>query len=129
VESFIQVKDFSDGREKRRWKRKEMRLDMVYFFQDKSYKAKIENISYGGLLFTAETFIPIEKTIYTNIACNILQENVTIGAVLQVLRVEKKEETPFSADPKEIISQKYSIAGFFSFITEEDRKKLAMLLR
>jgi len=117
LESFIQVKNYGDGREKRRYKRKDVDLDMAYFLQDKSYKAKIKNISYGGLLFTSELFIPIEKNIYTNIVCRILTQNVDINAVVQVIRVEKTGET------------QYSIAGFFNFITEDDRMKLELLLQ
>jgi len=117
LKSFIQVKDYGDGREKRRYKRKDVDLDMVYFLQDKSYKAKIKNISYGGLLFSSELFIPIEKNIYTNIVCRILTQNVDISAVVQVIRVEKTGET------------RYSIAGFFNFITDDDRGKLTLLLQ
>ncbi len=117
LKSFIQVKNYGDGREKRRYKRKDVDLDMTYFLQDKSYKAKIKNISYGGLLFTSELFIPIEKNIYINIVCRILTQNVDISAVVQVIRVEKTEET------------RYSIAGFFNFITEDDRGKLELLLQ
>ncbi|MDD5477512.1 MAG: PilZ domain-containing protein [Candidatus Omnitrophica bacterium] len=117
LESFIQVKDYGSGREKRRYKRKDVDLDMVYFLQNKSYKAKIKNISYGGLLFTCELFIPIEKNIYTNIVCRILTQNVDISAVVQVIRVEKTGET------------QYSIAGFFNFITDDDRMKLTLLLQ
>lgn len=117
LKSFIQVKDYGDGREKRRYKRKDVDLDMVYFLQDKSYKAKIKNISYGGLLFTSELFIPIEKNIYTNIVCRILTQNVDIGAVVQVIRVEKTGEN------------RYSTAGFFNFITDDDKMKLKLLLQ
>lgn len=97
--------------------RKNVDLDMVYFLQDKSYKAKIKNISYGGLLFTCELFIPIEKNIYTNIVGKILAQNEDISAVIQVIRVEKTEEA------------RYSIAGFFNFITDDDREKLELLLQ
>lgn len=117
LESFIQVKDYGDGREKRKYKRKDVDLDMVYFLQNKSYKAKIKNISYGGLLFSSELFIPIEKNIYTNIVCKILTQNVEISAIVQVIRVEKTGET------------QYSTAGFFNFITDEDRMKLTLLLQ
>jgi len=117
LKSFIQVKDYGDGKEKRKFRRKDVDLDMVYFLQDKSYKAKIKNISYGGLLFTCELFIPIEKNIYTNIVCRILTQDVDINAVVQVIRVEKTGQ------------DLYSIAGFFNFITDEDRMKLTLLLQ
>jgi len=127
LKSFIQVKNFNNGKEMRKYKRKECKLDMVYFFQDKCYKGTTKNISYGGLLFTTEVFIPIEKNIYTNIVCNILQGNLTINSVVQVVRVQKIE-TPHSTDSQEAISQKYDIAGFFDFITDDDRRNLAILL-
>jgi len=117
LKSFIQVKNYGDGVERRRYKRKDVDLDMAYFLQDKSYKAKIKNISYGGLLFTSELFIPLEKNIYTSIVCRILAQNADISAVVQVIRVERTGET------------RYSIAGFFNFITDEDRMKLILLLQ
>ncbi|MDD5660636.1 MAG: PilZ domain-containing protein [Candidatus Omnitrophica bacterium] len=119
LKSFIQVKGYGDGKEKRRYKRKEVDLEMLYFLQDKSCKARIKNISYGGLMFISELFIPVEKNIYTNIVCKILLQDVTISAVVQVIRVEKLSETP----------PKYSIAGFFNFITDEDRLRLTILLQ
>lgn len=117
LKSFIQVKDYSNGKEKRRYKRKDVDLEMLYFLKDKGYKAKIKNISYGGLLFTTELFLAVEKNIYTNIVCKILARDVTINAVVQVIRVEKIEEG------------RYNIAGFFNFITDEDRMKLTLLLK
>lgn len=116
LKPFIQVKGYGDGREKRKYKRKNVDLAMVYFMQDKIYKARIKNISYGGLLFTTELFMPVEKNIYTNIVCKILTQDVTINAVVQVIRSEKTGETEYNA------------AGFFSFITDEDRLKLTIFL-
>ncbi|PIQ90896.1 MAG: hypothetical protein COV71_02010 [Candidatus Omnitrophica bacterium CG11_big_fil_rev_8_21_14_0_20_41_12] len=117
LKSFIQVKDYGSGKEKRRYKRKDVDLDMVYFLKDQGCKAKIKNISYGGLLFSTELFLPVEKNIYTNIVCKILAHDVTINAVVQVIRVEKLGEN------------QYTIAGFFNFITDEDRMKLTLLLK
>lgn len=119
LKTFIQVKGYADVAEKRRYKRKEVDLDIIYFFQDKSFKGKIKNISYGGLLFVSESFLPVEKNIYTNIVCKILAKNVNISAVVQVIRVEKISETPLQ----------YNIAGFFNFITDEDRLRLTILLQ
>lgn len=116
LKSFIQVKGYGDGREKRKYKRKDVDLDMIYFLQDKSYKARIKNISYGGLQFITEAFLPVEKNIYTNIICRVLAKDVTISAVVQVIRVEDAGEG------------QYTIAGFFSFISHEDRLKLTILL-
>ena len=116
LKPFIQVKGYGDGREKRKYKRKDVDLEMVYFLRDRSCKARIKNISYSGLLFTTELSIPVEKNIYTNIVCRILSQEVTINAVVQVIRVEKTGET------------EYSIAGFFNFITDDDRLKLTILL-
>jgi hypothetical protein len=42
---------------------------------------------------------------------------VEINAVVQIIRVEKIKEN------------QYSIAGFFSFITNDDRMKLTLLLK
>lgn len=119
LKSFIQVKGFGGGKERRKYKRKDVDLDMIYFLQDKSCKARIKNISYGGLMCITDFFIPVEKNIYTNIVCKILLQDVIINAVVQVIRVEKLSESP----------PKYSIAGFFNFITDEDRLKLTLLLK
>lgn len=117
LKSFIQVKNYGDGKENRKYRRKEVDLDMVYFLQNKSYKAKIKNISYGGLLFVSEMFIPVERNIYTDIVCKIFSKDIDINAVVQVIRVEK------------LSSSLYSIAGFFNFMTDEDRLKLTILLQ
>jgi len=118
LKSFIQVKGYEDAKEKREYKRKEVDLGIIYFSQDKSCKGRIKNISYGGLMFVSETFISVEKNIYANIVCKILLQDVTINAVVQVIRVEKLQENP----------PKYSLAGFFNFISDEDRLKLTILL-
>jgi hypothetical protein len=126
---FIQVKGFWSGEERRKYKRKKANLDMVYFFQDKQYAAKVENISLGGLAFIAEVSIPIEKTIYTNIVCKIHKENTTFSAVVQVLRAEEIKDSTPSDSRYEEGPRKYSIAGFFNFMADDDRKKLSLLLQ
>ncbi len=117
LKSFIQVKNYGDGKELRKYKRKDVNLDMIYFLQNKSYKAKIKNISYGGLLFVTDLFIPVEKNIYTDIVCKIFSKEIDINAVVQVIRVEKLSVSLFN------------IAGFFNFITDDDRLKLTILLQ
>ena len=121
LSSFIQVKGFDDKKEKRRFTRKEIDLEMVFFLQDMCYKAKTKNLSFSGLIFNTQLYIPIEKTIYTNIlVCKILAETETISAVVQVLRVEKVGQSK---------PQEYIIAGFFNFMNEEDKRKLTKLLK
>ena len=117
LESFIQVKNYGDGKEKRKYRRKDVDLEMTYFLQDKRCKGRIKNLSYGGLMFTTDLFIPVEKNIYTNIVCKIHTQDININAVVQVIRVENIE------------GDKFSIAGFFNFITDDDRMKLALLLK
>jgi hypothetical protein len=53
---------------------------------------------------------------------------VSISAVVQVLRVEKIEE-PKSIDSQKAKLQNYLIAGFFNFMNEDDKGKLAVLLQ
>lgn len=128
LNSFIQVKTYSGNKENRKYKRKDVDLEMLYFLQNKSYKGKIKNISYGGMLFITDLFIPVEKNIYTNIVCRIFTQDVTINAVVQVIRVEKiSVKEPGGAEQPE--SFKYSVAGFFNFITDDDRLKLTILLQ
>lgn len=119
LKSFIQVKNYGDGKEKRKYRRKDVDLEMVYFLQNNSYKAKVKNISYGGMLFATNLFIPVERNIYTNIACKIFSKNININAIVQVIRVEKIASS----------ANTYNIAGFFNFITDEDRLKLTILLQ
>ncbi len=128
LNSFIQVKTYSGGKENRKYKRKEVDLDMVYFLQLKSCTGKVKNISYSGLLFITDLFIPIDKNIYTDIVCKILMQDVNINAVVQVIRVEKisVKQSEDSVQPEAF---KYLVAGFFNFITDEDRLKLAVLLQ
>jgi hypothetical protein len=128
LNSFIQVKTYSGGKENRKYMRKEIDLDMVYFLRDKRCIGKIKNISYGGLLFLTDLFVPVEINIYTNIVCKIFTEDVNINAVVKVVRVEKISVKQ-TEDSIQVESFKYSVAGFFNFITDDDRLKLTMLLQ
>ena len=128
LSSFIQVKTYSGGKENRKYLRKEVDLEMVYFLRDKRCVGRIKNISYGGVLFVTDLFVPIEKNIYTNIVCKITTEDVNINAVVQVIRVEEISVKQ-AEDPTQGESFRYSVAGFFNFITDDDRLKLTMLLQ
>jgi hypothetical protein len=124
---FIQVKGY-DGRERRKYRRVDVDLEMVYFFQNKTYEARVKNVSYGGILFISHSVLPINQHIYTNIACKIFLGQIVINAVVQIVRVERidrAEEARLSKVP----GCDYSIAGFFVFMTEEVKKSLAVFLK
>lgn len=110
TQPFIQTIGYQ-GPERRRYRRVDVELEMNFILQGKSFKAKINNISFGGIFFIANSFIPID----TDILCKIYLET-PIDAVVQVVRVEK-------------IIDKFDIAGLFSFLTDDDRNTLVELIK
>ncbi len=118
LEAFIQSKGFV-GVERRRHARKNVDYDLAFFAQGQEYRGKVKNLSYSGMLFNTAQFIPIENNIYANIVCRIATDKIKINAVVQVVRVEKIVR---------IDSVSYDVAGFFNFITEEDRSRVVQLI-
>lgn len=123
IDTFIQTRVYS-GLSRRRYKRLEIDLNMDYSLQGNIFKAKIKNISYIGIFFICNSFIPID----TNISCKIYLENLSIDTLLQVVRVEKINQIK-KVETYELNIWNYGIAGFFSFIDDADRKKLALFLK
>ncbi|RJP29678.1 MAG: hypothetical protein C4533_01440 [Candidatus Omnitrophota bacterium] len=126
VHSFIQTKSYA-GVERRR----DIRIDvdglsLLYFLEGKEYKAVVRNISYYGVYFTCDSFLPIDTNLYTNIVCKIQMQDEVLHSVVQVVRVERKkgDDNPDNVSP----SWHYGIAGFYNFMTKDDRHKLAVFL-
>jgi hypothetical protein len=120
---FIQTVSYS-GMERRRFTRVDVELDMTFFLQGEAFKAKIKNICFIGIFFICDSFIPLD----TNILSKIKIKDKFMDAVIQIARVEKIKEFQ-QVESYEITLWKYGIAGFFNFITDEDRKRLAIFLK
>lgn len=123
AEPFIQTTSYA-GRERRRYKRMDVELEMSYFLQGKIFQTKIKNISYVGIFFVSEVSIPLS----TDIFCKINLKEIPIDTVIQIVRVEKLREIR-KVDSYEVSVENFGIAGFFNFITDEDKKKLIAFLK
>lgn len=124
VQSFIQTVSYK-GQERRRYKRVAVELDMEYFLQGKIFKAKTENLSYIGILFICDSFIPVDTNILTKI---YIKKDMFIDVVIQIVRVEKITEIK-QTDASEASKGSYGIAGFFNFISDDDKNKLILFLK
>ncbi len=124
VQPFIQTIGYT-GRDRRRYKRVDVELDMEYFLQGKVFKAEIKNISYIGVFFICGSFIPLD----IGILCKVyIKKDMFIDVVVQIVRVEKITEIR-QIDAYEASIGNYGIAGFFNFITDEDKNKLFLFLK
>ncbi|MFA5410577.1 MAG: PilZ domain-containing protein [Candidatus Omnitrophota bacterium] len=116
---FIQTAGYS-GRERREYARVSKELDISFYYQGKEVWGKIKDISYGGVSFTSETFMPLD----TNLACKVYLEKdgPPINVVVNILRVQTKEKQGKAR-------KLYEIAGYFGFISREDRIVLVPFLQ
>lgn len=122
---FIQTKSYG-GLERREYIRVNKELDISYYFHAKTFMTKIKNISYGGIFFSANNFIPIN----TNLACKIYlkKEQTPIDVVITILRIQSRGivEDKKSDGPEK---DSYDVAGIIDFITSEDRNLLISFLK
>jgi hypothetical protein len=123
TQQFIQTIAYN-GVTRRRYKRIDTQLHMSYFWQSNIFEAMTSNISYIGVLFICNSFIPID----TNVSCRIYLDETSVDALVQVARVERIRETR-QVDSYEVSIWNYGVAGFFSFMDDTDRKKLAAFLK
>jgi len=123
VRPFIQTVGYS-GQEHRRYQRINIELDMEYFLYGKIFKARVKNMSYLGIYFDCASFIPLD----TNILSKIHIKDRPIDVVVQIVRVEKMEEVDQKKKDDAFVGS-YGIAGFFNFLTEDDKKKLISFLK
>lgn len=123
VQPFIQTAGY-DGQERRRYKRINVELEMEYFFYGKTFKAKVKNISYMGAYFLCASFLAID----TDILSKIYLESKPIDVVVHVVRIEKLDAAD-QVKQEEVAADGYGIAGFFSFLTEDDKNKLISFLK
>lgn len=122
---FIQTKVYA-GRDRREYIRIGKELNISYYFHGKTFQAKTKNISYGGLSFISNIFVPVD----TDLACKIYLkgEQYHIDVVMNILRVQAKDELEIK-DSKKLKGDGYEIAGIFDFITVEDRESLISFLK
>jgi len=123
VQPFIQTIGYS-GKERRRSLRVETELEMGYFLEGKAFKGRIKNISYAGVYFITDSFLPIDMNVYSKI--NL--KSKAIEPIIQVVRVERLKEAQ-RVDDYEVNLWNHGIAVFFSFITDEDKDTLALFLK
>jgi hypothetical protein len=121
--SFIKAVGYS-GPERRAYKRFNLELDMNLVFQDKTFQVRTKDVSYSGLSFACDLPIPPDTDVLSKL---YLRDNF-IYAVVHIVRIERIIETK-QINSKEIKFLNYAIAGFFEFMTEESRNKIATFLK
>lgn len=123
---FIYTKKY-EGSERRIYARVVKELSLSFYYHGKTFQAKSKDISYGGVAFLADVFIPID----TNLACKIyLKEQLPpIDVVINILRVQATSNLRDTSGADSESGKSYEIAGIFDFITAEDRKILVEFLR
>ena len=122
---FIQTKAYR-GRERREYVRINKELDIHYYFYGKTFQTKTKNISYGGVCFISNIFIPLD----TNLACKIYLKDGQhpVDVVMNILRVQP-EDTAQIKGSEEVSDKDYEVSGMFDFITAEDRESLISFLK
>jgi hypothetical protein len=81
-------------------------------------------MSYLGIYFTCVSFISLD----TNILSKIHIKDRPVDVVVQVVRTEKIEEV--GQEKKDAaFGGGWGIAGFFNFLTEDDKKRLIGFLK
>jgi type II secretory ATPase GspE/PulE/Tfp pilus assembly ATPase PilB-like protein len=122
---FIQTKVYS-GPERREYVRINKELPITYYIHGKAFQSKTKNISYGGVCFLSNVFIPID----TNLACKIYlkDKHNPIDVVMNILRVQAQDRTG-EGGAQQLSEQAYETAGIFEFITAEDRESLVAFLK
>lgn len=122
---FIQTKTY-DGRERREYVRVNKELDISYYYLGKEVRAKTRDVSYGGVSFISDTFIPLD----TNLACKIYlkEDKPPINAIVNILRVQSKDKLDRESE-KRLSGKLYDIAGCFGFISSEDRAAIVSFLK
>jgi len=122
---FIQTRAYS-GPERREYIRIPLKVKISYYFHGKTFFATTKDISYGGIAFISEVFIPID----TNLAVKlyIREEQQPLDAVINILRVHmiKAIELEPSSEEK---SGGFETAGCFEFMAGEDRELLVEFLK
>ncbi|MFZ2357281.1 MAG: PilZ domain-containing protein [Candidatus Omnitrophota bacterium] len=122
---FIQTRKYA-GVERRKYIRVNIELDISYYFHAKIFMAKTKNISYTGIFFSTNNFIPFN----TNLACKIYlkKEQTPIDVVITILRIQSRGMIDDKTSD-ESAKDSYDVAGIIDFITSEDRSLLISFLK
>ncbi len=122
---FIHTKKY-EGQERRIYVRVNKEVEISYYYHGKTFQARTKDISYGGIAFFSDIFIPIDTELAFKIY--LKEKQPPIDVVINILRVQEKggPETSGTEGPK---SGGYEIAGIFEFITYEDRDSLVSFLK
>ncbi|MCM8782900.1 MAG: PilZ domain-containing protein [Candidatus Omnitrophica bacterium] len=122
---FIQTRAYA-GPERREYVRIPLRIKISYYFHGKTFYAYTKDISYGGIRFISEVFIPID----TNLAVKlyVYQDRAPLDTVINILRVHLLRETEIEHD---LVQEEggYETAGCFEFMAGEDREVLVRFLK
>jgi len=123
---FIQTHAYS-GPERREYVRFALKIKVSYYFHGKTFFAWTKDISYGGVAFISQVFIPID----TNLAIKLYlkDDHPVIDAVVNILRVHILQEIDLDSANTESGLGNYEIAGCFEFIPEDERKILVEFLK
>ncbi len=123
LEQFIQTAPYK-GRERRRYKRLVLDLEVKVYLEGKNLKARIKNMSYVGVFFVCDFAIPLEA----NIVLKIEAQDMRIDSIVQIIRMERmaiaQEQDSYYAN-----TWVYGVAGFFNFLSDEDKNKLSGLIK
>jgi len=123
INRFIQTHIYS-GKERREYIRITKKLKISYYFHGKTFFAYVRDISYGGVAFVSEIFLPVDA----NLAIKIyLQDKIPLDAVINILRVGTLNEPEL--DPEMQKMYRYEVAGCFDFMAPDDKKQLVDFLK
>jgi hypothetical protein len=118
AEVDIQTKGYN-GLERRKYLRINISLNLEYEFHSVIFIAETINISFAGICFYAPTSIPVD----TDLNCKLhLTRDEYIECIVKVLRVQSRASDLGGA-------VNFEVAGVFEFMGNEDRVRLADLLK
>lgn len=123
---FIQTKIYN-GPERREYVRIYKELDISYYYHGKTFQSKTRNISYGGVCFISNVFIPLDSNLACKVYLNNNKEN-PIDVVMNILRVQMVDSYEETETP-DFREQRYEVAGMFDFIVAEERELLVKFLK
>jgi hypothetical protein len=118
AEKDIQTKEYN-GIDRRKYLRVNIKQSLEFNFHSVLFLTETINLSFAGICFTSRAAIPVD----TDLNCKLyLTLDLYIECIVKVLRVQG-----IRAPLQE--ASLYEIAGVFEFMGNEDRARLADLLR
>ncbi len=118
AEGDIQTRSYN-GIERRRYLRVDVKLNLDYTHHGILSRAETINVSFAGVCFFAPTSLSVD----TDLNCKLhLFEGQYIDCIVKVLRVQPR-------DVSRLHYAQFEVAGVFDFIGNEERTRLADLLK